>query len=137
MRDAKMVKAPHESRMRVVAVEAVYGAGMYIDTERNSKRRECRTWRLACATVPLSEGADAGMDGAGAKGTGDMRSLWVEVGVGAGECGAGTCAFVAATVVTRRCARLRSVLRWLTRRLEVLARAVGRGAAAEVGGTQS
>ena len=75
MRDAKMVKAPHESRMRAVAVATVYGAGMYIDTERNSKRRECRTWRLACATVPLSEGADAGMDGAGAKGTGDAQAL--------------------------------------------------------------
>ena len=132
-----MVKAPHEPRPRAVAVATVYGAGMYIDTERNSKRRECRTWRLTCATVPPGEGADAGMDGAGAKGTGDVRALGVEVGVGAGDCGAGTCAFVAATVVTRRCARLRSVLRWLTRRLDALARAVGRGAAAVARGTQS
>ena len=118
MRDAKMVKAPHESRMRAVAVATVYGAGMYVDTERNSKRRECRTWRLACATVPPSEGAGAGVGAAGTKGTGHVRAPGTEVGVGAGDCGAGTCAFVTATTVTRRCARLRSVLRWLTRRLE-------------------
>ncbi len=137
MRDAKMVKAPHESRMRAVAVAAVYGAGMYIDTERNSKRRECRTWRLACATVPLSEGMDSGVGAAGDEGPGYERVPGTEVGVGAGGRGAGTCAFVTATVVIRRCARLRSVLRWLARRLEALARAVGRGAAAVVGGTQS
>ena len=118
MRDVKMVKAPHESRMRAVAVKTVYGAGMYIDTERNSKRRECRTWRLACATVPPSEGAGAGVGAAGTKGTGHVRAPGTEVGVGAGDCGAGTRAFVTATVGTRRCARLWSVLRWLTRRLE-------------------
>ena len=75
MRDAKMVKALHEPRMRAVAVATVYGASMYIDTERNSKRRECKTWRLACATVPPSEGGDAGIEGAGAKGTGHVRVL--------------------------------------------------------------
>ena len=75
MRGAKIVKALHESRMRAVAVATVYGAGMYIGTEKNSKRRECRTWRLACATVPPSEGADAGMEGVGAKGIGHVRVL--------------------------------------------------------------
>ena len=169
MRDAKIVKAPHESRMRAVAVAAVYGAGMHIDTESNSKRRgcrtrRCRTWRLGCATVPPGEGTETGVQGAGAKGVGCVRAPGVEVGVRAGDCGvqgagakgagcarapgvevgvraddcgAGTRAFVTATAATRRCARLRSVLRWLTRRLEVPERAVGRGAAAVVGGTQS
>ena len=111
MRDAKMVKAPHESRMRAVAVAVVYGAGIYIDTERNSKRRECRTWRLACVTVPLSGEADAGTEGVGASGA---RHVWVPgiaAGAGVGGRGAGACTFVTATVVTRRCARLRSVLR--------------------------
>ena len=81
MRDAKMVKAPHESRMRAVAVATVYGAGIYIDTERNSKRRECRTWRLACVTVPLSEGADAGVEGAGTSAVGHVWAPGVEAGV--------------------------------------------------------
>ena len=138
MRDAKVAKALHEPRMRAaVAVESVYGAGMYIDTERNSKRRECRTWRLACATVPLSEGADAGVGAAGAKDTGHERAPGTEVGVGADGCGAGTCAFVTVTVVIRRCARLRSVLRRLARRFEAQARTVGRGAVVVIGGTQS
>ena len=137
MRDAKMVKPSHESRMRAVAVGTVYGAGMYIDTERNSKRRESRTWRLACATAPWSEGAYAGVGATGAKCTGYVQAPGTELGVGAGDCGAGTCAFVTAIAVTRRCARLRSVLRWLTRRLEVLARAVGRGVVVVVGRTQS
>ena len=137
MRDAKMVKASHEPWMRAVAVAAVYGAGMYIDTERNSKRRECRTWRLACATVPVSVGMDAGVEAAGDEGPGHERVPGTEVDVGTGGCGAGTRAFATATVVIRRCARLRSVLRWLTRRLEVLPRAVGRGAVVVVGGTQS
>jgi len=100
MRDAKMVKAPHESRMRAVAVATVNGAGMYIDTERNSKRRECRTWRLACATAPWSEGADAGVGAAGARGTGHVQAPGTEVDLGAGDCKAGMCAFVTATVVT-------------------------------------
>ena len=137
MRDAKMAKAPHESRMRAVAVAVVYGAGMNIDTERNSKRTKCRAWRLACATVTLSEGTDAGVGAAGAKGTRHERVLGTEVDVGAGGCGAGTRAFVTATVVIRCCARLRSVLRWLTRRLEAVPRAVGRGAVVVVRGTHS
>ena len=106
MRDAKMVKAPHESRMRAVAVAAVYGAGMYIDTERNSKRRECRTWRLTCATAPVSEeGVDAGVGAVGVRGTRKVWALGTGVDVGAGAFEAGTCAFVTATVAIRRCAR--------------------------------
>ena len=81
MRDAKIVKASHESRMRAVAVETVHGAGMYIDTERNSKRRECRMWRLACATVPLSEATGPGTQGAGAKGAECVRAPGAAVGV--------------------------------------------------------
>ena len=77
------------------------------------------------------------MGAVGARGTGHVRAPGAEAGVGAGDRGVGTRAFVTATVVTRLCARLRSVLRWLTRRLEVPERAVGRGAAAAVGGTQS
>ena len=120
--------------MRAMAVAAVYGAGMYIDTERNSKRREWRTWRLACATAPRIEGAGTGVGDAG---TGHVRAPGVEVGVGAGDRGAGTCAFVPATVVIRCCARLRSVLRWLARRLEVPERAAGRETVVAVGGTRS
>ena len=73
----------------------------------------------------------------GARGTGHVRASGAEAGAGAGDRGVGIRAFVIATVVTRLCARLRSVLRWLTRRLEVPERAVGRGAAAAVWGTQS
>ena len=73
----------------------------------------------------------------GPEAPGKVCALGTEVDVGAGGFGAGTCAFVTATVVTRFCARLRSVLRWLTRRLDVLARAAGRVAVAVVGGTQS
>jgi len=66
-----------------------------------------------------------------------VRVPGAEVGVGVGDCEAGIRAFVTATVATRFCARLRSVLRWLARRLEVPERAVGRWGAAAVGGVQS
>ena len=58
-------------------------------------------------------GAAAGTEGAGRAGMS---------GIGAGA-GAGVCVLATAIVVTRCCARLRSVLRWLTRRLDVRARA--------------
>ena len=69
---------------------------------------------------------------AGTKGAGRVGTSGV--GVGIGVC---VCVLVTATAVTRPCARLRSMLRWLTRRLEALARAVGRGAATSAGGTHS
>ena len=87
--------------------------------------------------VPLSEGMDTGVRVAGDEGPGHERVPGTEVDVGAGGRGAGTRAFVTATVVIRCCARLRSVLRWLTRRLEAVPRAVGRGAVVVVRGTHS
>ena len=108
---------------------------MYTEMERNSKRRECMMRRLVWATAPLGEGTDVGIRGARAEGAGRAWALGSGTDVGVGDAGTGT--FAAATAVTRRCARLRSVLRWLIRRLEAPVRRDGRVVGAVVVGTQS
>ena len=109
---------------------------MNTEMERNSNRRECRTWSLMWDMLPWSRGAVARAGvvwaAAGTEGARRAGTSGIEVGIGVG-----VCMLVTATVVTRSCARLRSMLRWLTRRLEALARAVGRGAAASAEGTHS
>ena len=109
---------------------------MNTEMERNSNRRECRTWSLMWDMVPWSRGAVAcarvSRAAAGTEGAGRAGTPGIGVGIGVG-----VCMLVTATAVTRSRARLRSKLRWLTRRLEALARAVGRGAATSAGGTHS
>ena len=110
---------------------------MYTEIETNSKIRECRTWRLVWAMVPPSEGAGVGIRGVGVEGAGRVWALGGGTDVGVDDAGAGACAFAAETVVTRCCARLRSVLRWLTRRLEAPARRDGRVTGAVLPGIQT
>ena len=109
---------------------------MNTEMERNSNRRECRTWSLIWEMVPRSKGAAARAKVAGTAAGTECAGRAEMSGIGAGT-GVGVCALTTATVVTRCCARLRSAIRWLTRRLDVRARADGRAAGAVAGGTQS